>query len=191
MNPLTSQSFDKTRLPAADKSLVGWLKFFRHLALSLLLVPLSACFEEEKFQTSYVAYNHTDKSIVSIIINGKGGILGARAQGEGGEMCCVILPKKWRPGLKATIKWQEDDTVVLDAKGKPLMKDGVPIVVEAPWKERTVEVPKYSEKLGQFYIHFLPNDEVKVAVSLYGPSHPDHPYYFKEYRSESENRSEE
>lgn len=103
-------------------------------------------------------------------------------------MCCVILPKKWRPGLMATIKWQGDDTIVLDANGKTLTKDGVPIVTEAPWKERTVEVPKYEGVMGRFYIHFLPKDEVKVAVSLYGPGRAEHPYHFEKYRSEYEKR---
>lgn len=151
-------------------------------------ILLTACFEEEKEAVSYVAYNHTDKSIVSIIVNGEGGILNARAQGGGGEMCCVILPKKWRPGLMATMKWQGDDTVVLDANGKPLTNDGVPIVIEAPWKERTVEVPKYEGEMGRFYIHFLPKDEIKVAVSLFGPGRAEHPYHFEKYRSEYEKR---
>ena len=153
------------------------LRLFIVLATCILI---TACFEEEKETVSYVAYNHTDDGIVSIIINGEGGILGADPQGGGGEMCCILLPKKWRPGLKAAIKWRIDGDWLLDAEGKEVIRDGKRVYVPAPWKERTVEVPKY-EEMGRFYIHFLPKDEIKVAVSLVGPGHAKHPYFFKEY----------
>lgn len=103
-------------------------------------------------------------------------------------MCCVILPKKWRPGLMATIKWRVDGDWLLDAQGKEVIRDGKRVYVPAPWKERTVEVPKYEGVMGRFYIHFLPKDEVKVAVSLYGPGRAEHPYHFEKYRSEYEKR---
>lgn len=163
----------------------------KHLLRFLLVLTscilLTACFEEKKEAVSYVAYNHTDDGIVSIIINGEGGILGADPQGGGGEMCCVILPKKWRPGLMATIKWRVDGDWLLDAQGKEVIRDGKRVYVPAPWKERTVEVPKY-EEMGRFYIHFLPKDEIKVAVSLYDPGRAEHPYHFEKYRSEYEKR---
>ena len=144
----------------------------------LFSASLSGCFEPEKSGVSYAAYNHTDKSIVSIIVNGEGGILGSRAHGGGGEICCVVIPNKWRPGLKATIKWQQDDIPVFDTTGKRVIRNGIPVVIESPWKEKNVEVSDYGEQLGRLFIHFLPRDEVKVAVSLYGPGHPNHPYRF-------------
>jgi len=138
---------------------------------------LAACGEEEKIGVSYFGYNHTEKSIVSIIVNGEGGILHAPANDGGGQACCVMLPRKWKPGLIVTIKWQEGGTFQRDEKGAVVKKNGVPVVIEGPWKERTVEVPEY-ESMGEFYIHFLPSDEVKVAVTLYGPRNPKHPYRF-------------
>jgi hypothetical protein len=142
-------------------------------------VFLAACGEKEEKMVAvdYFGYNHTDKSIVSIKVNGEGGILDASAHGGGGQICCVMIPLKWRPGLTVTIKWQEDSIPVRDAKGKRIYDDGVPVLIESPWKERTVDVPKY-EEAENFHIHFLPNDEVKVAVSLYGPRNPKHPYRF-------------
>ena len=106
-------------------------------------------------------------------------------------MCCVVLPKKWRPGLMATIKWQGGGTYQRDAQGKEVIRDGKRVYVPDPWKERTVEVPKYEGEMGRFYIHFLPKDEVKVAVSLVGPGHPKHPYFFKEYWDFYEKRRSE
>jgi len=149
------------------------------LGLALLLsVFLAGCLEEEKVGLSYHAYNHTDKSIVSIVINGEGGILGARAHGEGGGVCCVVLPKKWRPGLMATIKWQPDGEWLKDDQGREVIRDGKKVLVRAPWTERTLEVPKYDSTtgMGDFHMHFFPNDEVKVLVNIYGAGHSSHPY---------------
>lgn len=141
----------------------------------LLSALLSGCFEPEKTAVSYAAYNHTDKSIVSIIVNGEGGILGSRAHGGGGEICCVVIPNKWRPGLKATIKWEEDGDWLLDENGKEVIRNGKRVYVPVPWKEKSVEVLEYNEHLGQFQMHFFPRDEVKVVVSNYMPGHPKYP----------------
>ena len=137
---------------------------------------LGACSGDEKVGLSYVAYNHTDKGIYPIFINGEGGILDADAHGEGGGVCCVVLPKRWRPGLMATIKWRNDSTYTYDERGLIVTNDGVPVLIESPWKEKAVEVPKYDEEMGDFYIHFFPNDEVKVLVHQYGAGYEGHPY---------------
>ena len=41
-------------------------------------------------------------------------------------------------------------------------------------KEKTVEIEKYDET-GSIYMHFFPNDEVRVVVSPVGPLNPKHP----------------
>jgi hypothetical protein len=141
----------------------------------LVSASLSGCFEPEKSGVSYAAYNHTDKSIVSIIVNGEGGILGSRAHGGGGEICCVVIPNKWYPGLKATIKWEEDGDWLLDENGKEVIRNGKRVYVPAPWKEKTVEVLEYDKHLGQLQMHFFPGDEIKIVVSNYMPGHPKYP----------------
>jgi len=147
------------------------------MGLALLLsVFLAGCLEEEKVGLSYHAYNHTDKSIVSIVINGEGGILGASAHGEGSGVCCVVLPQKWRPELMATIKWQEDDIPIFNPDGTRKIIDGIPASEESPWKERTVEVPKYGPEMGTFFIHFFGNDDVKVLVANRWAGFEGHPY---------------
>ena len=126
---------------------------------------LSSCGKEESVAVSYLGLNQTDKSIISVVVNGEGGVLAVSAHGGGGGIvCCVMLPSKWKPGLTTTIRWQNDSTPVRDAAGNRVYKDGVPVLIEAPWRERTVEIPKY-DAMGEFYIVFLPEDEVKVAVS--------------------------
>ena len=151
------------------QSTKGWL------LVCLIGVVLAACSGDETVAVSYAAYNHTDKSIVSFVINGEGGILAASAHGGGGSMCCVILPKRWRPGLMATIKWQEDDIPIFNPDGTRKVIDGVPATKESPWKERIVEVPKYEGELGTLFIHIFPGDEVKVLMNIYGAGNPNHP----------------
>jgi hypothetical protein len=155
------------------------MKLATLIAAVFLSFVLSACTTDEKVGVSYDAYNHTDQNIVSIVINGDGGILDAMAHGGGGTtICCVILPKRWRPGLMATIKWQLGGKWLKDEQGKEVIRDGVKVLVPGPWKEKTVEVPKYDSTngMGMFFIHFFPDDEVKVLVNLYGAGHPSHPY---------------
>ncbi len=50
------------------------------------------------------------------------------------------------------------------------MPDGIKDVI----KEKIVEVEKYS-RAGDIYVHFFPNDEVRVVISNLYPWHPDHP----------------
>jgi len=48
------------------------------------------------------AINHTMHGINWMSVNGY------RADGGGGSSCCIIMPVKWRPGLKAQIEWEVD-----------------------------------------------------------------------------------
>ncbi len=136
---------------------------------------VTAC-QPQMTSISYLGVNHTDKAIVSVIVNGEGGILNVPARGGGGgQICCVTLPRKWRPGLKATIKWENDGDWLRDKDGKEVWRDGKRVYVPVPYKERTVEIPEYTEKdLGHFDIHFMPNDEVLVKVSFVYPTHPEY-----------------
>jgi hypothetical protein len=153
-------------------------KFKSSWLLWLLLLGMAACSGNEKSGVGYVPYNHTDKAIVSILINGQGGVAMSMAHGSGGEVCCVVLPVRWKSGLKASIKWQEDGEWLLDERGKEVFRNGKRVYVESEWKEKIVEIPEYATEMGLFFIHFLPGDEVKVAVSPYDPRHPKHPYRF-------------
>lgn len=147
----------------------------RLFALGALCLGLVAC-APEKVSISYLAVNHTDEDIVSIVVNGDGGILHALAHGSGGQMCCITLPKQWRPGLTAEIKWQVAGTYQRDAKGNIATDDGVPVVIHRAYKTQTVEVPQYTDNdiRGHFDIHIMPGDKVLVKVSFIYPEHPDY-----------------
>ena len=149
---------------------------------------LAGC-EDSTTALSYLAVNHTNKSVLSITINGQGGILNAPAMGGGGgEVCCVVVPTKWRPGLTATIGWENDGDWLLDKNGQPVIRNGKKVYVPAPWKTRTVVIPEYdSDNLGRFHIHFLPNDQVLVKIGNFNYRKPG---YYPPYPDQSKEASQ-
>lgn len=77
----------------------------------------------------------------------------AAQAGKGGStVCCAIVPRKWQPGTKIHVRWD---------------------VIN--WRERTsqsyerdVELDRYDE-IGQLYVHFLANGQVRALLSNYYP----------------------
>lgn len=137
-----------------------------HLVIgSIFAMMLIGCLEEEKVPLSYSAINRTANNIVAIAVNDEGGVLNASAQSGGGDaVCCVLVPRNWRSGLSVKISWQEGGRFLRDAKGNVVKEDGVPVVIESPWKSKVVEIPPYPKELGDFYIVFFPNDEIRIAI---------------------------
>jgi hypothetical protein len=136
------------------------------LITPLLALLLTACQPSETTRAvPYGAVNHTDVNIASIVINSEGGILNIGKHGNGNAgVCCVVVPRNWTPGLTATIKWQEDSTLLLDKNGQEVKRDGVPVLIEGAWKTRTVPIPRYDGD-GDFYVFFFPGDDVRVAMT--------------------------
>src|SRR5450830_1084360 len=134
------------------------------LALGLgLLASLSGC-AEKTIAVSVAGYNHIkDESIAGFSVNGSSGHNISPEGGGGTQMCCVSIPKRWRPGLKATVTWEYGYS----------SRDPVP---PFPPQEATVDIPEYTpENLGNVQVHFYPNRRIKVVVSKYGLGHPKHP----------------
>ncbi|WP_207238543.1 MULTISPECIES: DUF3304 domain-containing protein, partial [unclassified Pseudomonas] len=79
------------------KTRVRWL-------LGLFGLALVGCStaENEMAGGNLKAVNHTLHAINWFSVNGY------RAHGGGGSTCCIVLPTKWRPGLKANIEWEVD-----------------------------------------------------------------------------------
>ncbi|WP_052321620.1 DUF3304 domain-containing protein [Ralstonia sp. A12] len=129
------------------------------ILVGVLLLAVSACSQgSEKLSAEVLAHNYTDEYIAAFTINGAY-IGNAAAHGYGGFVCCVRLPKTWKPGLTVKIKWTKDDRT------------------NDFWKEKVVEIPPYSDQdIGHFAVHFFPNDDVKVLVTMKAVGHPDYPY---------------
>ncbi|NVD70738.1 DUF3304 domain-containing protein [Duganella sp. BJB488] len=100
--------------------------------------------------------NHTGNYIYSASVDGAGGGNMAR-WGQGfANICCTSIPRVWYPGMKVLVRWN------------------MPIGIQDVIKEKTVEVEKY-DKPGSIYMHFFPNDEVRVVVSPVIPGSPEYP----------------
>ena len=146
------------------------------LIAGVCVMSFGGCFEEEKVNLGYLGVNHTPVPIDSVLINGEGGILNEPAMGGGGEsVCCVTLPKKWRPGLRVTIKWRKEGDWLRDAAGNLVLDRGRKTYVPGPWLSQTVDVPEYTDKdLGHFDIHFMPHEQIIVKVMNLEPWHPSY-----------------
>lgn len=100
--------------------------------------------------------NHTDWYIYSASVDGAGGD-GMPAYGAGGaSICCAVIPTVWYPGMTVTVRWN------------------MPIGRTDVIKEKEVEVEKYDEPTS-IYLHFFPEDQVRVIVTRYGGSSTKHP----------------
>jgi hypothetical protein len=127
--------------------------------ISFLVFSLVACSSTNNASIELSGLNYTDIGISMFSVDDYGGH-GIYPNGGGGKfVCCVTIPRRWHAGMKVTIRWMEDG------------------LVPSPWKERVVDVPKYTEQdLGAFAVHFYPGDIVKVLVTSKIVGHPDYPY---------------
>jgi Protein of unknown function (DUF3304) len=143
------------------------------IAAILSCALLVGCFEEEKTGVSYVGVNHTYEDIADVTLNGSGGIMAAYPRGTSGDICCVTIPAAWSQGLTLTIAWEDGGRWLLDSEGKEVIRDGKTVLVRGKRKTKTVLVPRY-ESPETLWIHFFPNDEIKLVMSKYSPGHPKH-----------------
>lgn len=121
--------------------ILGWLPF------------ISAC-SNETLPANVVGYNHTDRDIGHFTVNGAGGGFLQAHKGGGGFVCCIGIPKHWKPSYRVTVGWTDD--------------------YDENYQERTIEVPRY-DKVGHFSVHFLRNGEIKVFATMLALQHPDYP----------------
>lgn len=124
------------------------------IVLLLGVLPCLGACGEDSVGVNLVGYNHTDKDIGHFTVDGsEGGFLHAN-RGGGGVVCCISIPKPWRPGMTVAVGWTDD--------------------YDAHYQERRVPVPRY-DKYGDMAVHFLRNGQIKVFVTMYALWHPDYP----------------
>ena len=85
-------------------------------------------------------------SVQNFWVNGYGA---GRASSGGGSVCCVSVPRKWKPGLKLVVRWE-----VLNWRDW-----------QSDEYEASVEVEPYDE-LGELNVHFLKSGRVRAVVSM-------------------------
>jgi len=121
------------------------------------------------------AVNHTLSTINWLSVNGY------RADGGGGRSCCIIMPIKWRPGLKANIEWEVDPEPFAEIKKKATGYG----FDEKAWAEHeakfqrhsaTVDIPEWpGTESCDLKVHFLTCNKVKATTSCWAPNSPNYP----------------
>ncbi len=139
------------------------MKLFAYLISIGIAIVIGGCaLREPQAKTSEMApaqvgiVNHTGNYIYFASVDGAGGGGMSRWGAGVADICCASIPSVWYPGMKVLVRWD--------------MPEGHKHIV----KEKVVEVEKYNET-GSIYIHFFPNDEVRVVVTPVGPYNPAHP----------------
>ncbi|MFG6447149.1 DUF3304 domain-containing protein [Roseateles sp. BYS180W] len=155
--------------------------------VSAAVVLLTGCYkapepDKDSIPTSIVGHNYTSEGIQEFYVDGGwGGGLGI-GQGGASNVCCVVLPAKWRPGLEVTVEWERSDCGPGGVGGPlcPISKNESHIVssTDKPWRYKTlkkvVPIEPY-ERVWDLQVMFLLNDEVKIYSSRFDVIHPEHP----------------
>ncbi|WP_062789816.1 DUF3304 domain-containing protein [Aquitalea pelogenes] len=88
---------------------------------------------------------------------------------SGGEVCCATLPRTWRPGLMATVRWVEDPNPCLGCAPN-MDKERSKFLEYVKKKEASyqhysaqVEIPQYGSTCGLNLV-FLPCHQVRLVL---------------------------
>ncbi|MCR6478223.1 DUF3304 domain-containing protein [Variovorax sp. ZS18.2.2] len=131
-----------------------------------MAVTLASCSDNDMLAGDVTGYNHMPESgwsIAGFTVNGAGGSNAQPGSGAGNS-CCMSFPKKWRPGMKAKVRWFYNH------------KASDPEATPPPPQEAEVEIPEYTPKTaGAVQVHFYSDHRVKVVISIYGLGHPRYP----------------
>ena len=139
----------------------------------LALVGCSTA-DNEMAGGSLQAVNHTLHAINWFSVNGY------RAHGGGGSSCCIVMPLKWRPGLKAHIEWEVDTDQFAYSKwpSDPEGYKAAQLQHKANYQHysTTVDIPEWpGTKRCGLSVHFLTCNEVKVTSSCWSSYSPNYP----------------
>lgn len=91
--------------------------------------------------------------------------------GSGGDICCVALPKKWRPGLTVDIRWAVGDWT---KENRTDIEKGNYDSVSFKTYRAIVPIERYATA-AHLYAHFFSNGRVRVISSTIGEAGKDHP----------------
>jgi hypothetical protein len=152
------------------------------LAWALIALALQACSKSipDRLGIPIEGYNHTSAAINHFDVNGNGGPNIGPFGGGGSQMCCVVMPRKWHPGLTVVVEWEKDPNTGPSVNLPPLGTDAYRAAYKIHASKYTrhravVEVAPY-ERLGAITLHFLPCNQVKVSADQTYPGIANHPY---------------
>ncbi len=114
----------------------------------------------------------SDFLISEFYVNKYGGIGVQREGGGSGEICCIMIPRRWRPGLVVEVRWRVEDWS--HAQSTEIEVGNYKSIQPAGMYIARVPVEKYVEAYS-LYVHFFPNGRVRVFTTPYSVLHPNHP----------------
>lgn len=117
---------------------------------------VSASESSETYGAQIGIVNHTGNYIYSAAVGDGGGGSSFPYHAGIANICCVSLPKIWRPGLEYVVRWD------------------VPEGRKHNIREKVVKVERYYES-GSVYVHFFDNDEIRIVVSRWYGESQNHP----------------
>jgi hypothetical protein len=138
------------------------------VALGFLAWRMWASTRDESSGVLLTGVHHMGKdfNIASFYIDGYSGGNVGRGGGGASDVCCVELPRKWRPGMTVDVRWQ----AVLWQSGPE--EDSDPISYQLFRARVPVEHYATPEHL---YVHFFSGGKVRVVSSEFYPESINHP----------------
>lgn len=154
-------------------------RLFWTVALGVMAMGLAACgntagnaFNNDQYiPASVVTVNHTMASLNWVSVDG--------ISGSAGEICCVMLPNQWRPGLKATVEWEIDPNPRARLPNPSSEEWSAAYKVHAAkytQHKAIVDIPQYPD--GQtcgLKIYFLVCNQLKATTSCLHYTDPNYP----------------
>jgi hypothetical protein len=116
---------------------------------------------------SGVQHLGSKNSISEFYVNGYYGSNVGREGGGGDILCCVEIPREWREGLNAEVRWETVRWLNSDHPGEESVE-------RVGIYHAIVPVERY-EKPGRFWVHFFDGGRVRIVVHNDGPGAPDYP----------------
>lgn len=149
------------------------------LALASLVWGIRSVFSslssrDEIATTAIVGVQHLghNYNIAEFYVNKYSGTNVGREGGGGRIVCCVVIPSKWRSGLRVEVRWEvtdwsEENRKEIEAGNyRSVRRQGIYIA--------KVPVEKYDNP-GDLYIHFFPEGRVRVVTTTHSVLSPFHP----------------
>jgi hypothetical protein len=106
-----------------------------------------------------------DFNISEFFLNGTNGFNVGR-EGGGSDVCCVLLPRQWKPGLSVDLRWEVANWIESD-KALKENRDVIPTFKHFRGK---VPVEKY-ERAARVVVHFFEGGKARVVVGA--PAHAE------------------
>jgi len=110
-------------------------------------------------------------NISEFYVDGQWAGSAGREGGGGGNVCCVMLPMKWHPGLIVEIRWS-----IADWSNEKKVETKAGNYQSIVWKNYKAVVPieKY-ESAEDLYVHFFAGGKVRAVSSIFGSEGNGHP----------------